>query len=161
MYAQEEEVLSLLRHLGITFPCSIYSATHYKSRKVVVSFLLIPHRSLFKRERDSSCVHQIMILLPNCLAIEISYIALSKNFCIMPGLYCPVESTNEILGNRHLITWDIRQYSTHLCNNLSYCSISHIIHITRKCKNSFTYNLEYMDGVKIKGDKLCIHSTVI
>ena len=30
-----------------------------------------------------------------CLAIV--YTALSKNFSILPGLYCPVESANEIL----------------------------------------------------------------
>ena len=29
--------------------------------------------------------------------LEMSYSALSKNFSISPGLYCPVESGNEIL----------------------------------------------------------------
>ena len=53
-----------------------------------------------------------------CPTLEIPYTVLSKNFSILPGLCCPVESANEIL--RH-----ISKTRYLLCGNMgSYCPIS-------------------------------------
>ena len=74
------------------------------------------------------------------------------------------------LGNKHLITWDIGQYgkllhscveyyphlwlgqySTHLCNNLPYCPISHVIIYVTSRLRYYIYTLwQVLDGTSFK-----------